>query len=338
MFTKKNLIRIIINTALGLVLIFFWLQFIDIQEVFHELSLINPLTVLPFILFFALAGIFRAGRFKILLSEYKIPLKNLIYLTYLAQLLSFTIPLRLGELTKGVYLSTEYGNKGKITFPKAVVWTFLDRFIDFWMVLVYALILLLVIPTNMPTNLKPILLVLILFFTSGALLLVFFPNYLKRIVSFLVPFFIFPQLKAIFLNLSNFLIDSGQFLNKGFKKTTMILVLTFLATTMEALGWLILFDVVFKSNLDFFRIQLGSLLSALTYLIPSAPGYVGSAEAGTLAVFSLGLGYNPTLTSVVAVLFHLLTLICILLFGLLSLYLLGFDLSLVFQKLKKQKK
>ena len=73
----------------------------------------------------------------------------MINLTFLSQLLSFTIPVRAGEIAKGVYLSTEYN----LHFGKAIIWVFLDRFLDFWAVLGLSLILLLVIPTNLPQGL-----------------------------------------------------------------------------------------------------------------------------------------------------------------------------------------
>lgn len=111
--------------------------------------------------------------------------------------------------------------------------------------------------------------------------------------------------------------------------------LSLLSYIAEALGWYTLFLAVFKGA-DFLKLLLGTLLTVLTYIIPAAPGYVGSAEAAILAVFSLGLGYDRTLVSVATLISHALTLICILIFGFISLYFLKFDLSLVWKKLKGQ--
>lgn len=114
---------------------------------------------------------------------------------------------------------------------------------------------------------------------------------------------------------------------------TAVFTLTALALLSDGLGWYVLF--VALNETDFPKVFLGSLLSSLTYLIPAAPGYVGSAEAAGLAVFSYGMGIDKTISSVVTVLAHGLTLLALLIAGIISLYLLKFDLKLVFKKLKK---
>jgi uncharacterized membrane protein YbhN (UPF0104 family) len=78
------------------------------------------------------------------------------------------------------------------------------------------------------------------------------------------------------------------------------------------------------------------MLNSLTFLIPAAPGYVGSAEAAGLAVFSLGLGFDKTGVAAATLLYHAFVLIFMLIFGLIGLYFLKFDLRLVWQKLRKK--
>lgn len=332
MFSRKNILRILINTGIGVVLIFFWFSLVDINEILHELKNINLLGIFPFIFFFGLAGFLRALRLKFLLKEYKLPLKNVTFLTYLGQLLSFTIPLRIGEVAKGVYLSTEYN----LPAAKSVVWIFMDRFIDFWVLLLGALILLIYIPTNLPANLVSTLSIILGLFSLAGALIIFLPNFSRRLSRLVSKLLIFPFLRKIFDKISNFLLDSASFLNQGIKGTMVILGITLLALTADALTWYALAASVFPKVPDFLQIFLGSLLSMLTYILPAAPGYVGSAEAAGLAVFNLGLGFDRTLVSVVTLVFHALTLICILSFGLVSLYLLKFDLGLVWRKFRKE--
>ena len=153
MLSTKNLIRLLINTLLGFALIYFWLQFVDVKKIVEQLSRVNIFAVLPFILIMVFSNVLRAIRLKILLSEYNIPTLDMVFLNGLSQFLSFTIPLRVGEITKGVYLSTQY----TLPFKKTIIWVLLDRFYDFWMVLFLSLALLLFLPTSLPANLKPIL-------------------------------------------------------------------------------------------------------------------------------------------------------------------------------------
>jgi uncharacterized membrane protein YbhN (UPF0104 family) len=80
----------------------------------------------------------------------------------------------------------------------------------------------------------------------------------------------------------------------------------------------------------------GNALAALTFLVPSAPGYVGSAEASGLAVFGGVLGVDANIASAAIILFHVLTLIMLLFWGFVGIYLLKFDLGLVWKKLRGQ--
>lgn len=330
MFSTKNLIRILINTGIGVLLVFFWLKLVDIREIIKELQKVNLLLTLPFILFFLVSGILRALRLKILLNNFqKTSLKNLTFLTFLGQLLSFSIPLRVGEVAKGVYLSTEY----KLPPSKSVVWIFLDRFFDFWVVLLLALILLLLIPTQLPGNLVPILIFLIGGLSLAVSFVIFLPKVAKNLVNIVSHILVLEVLKRFFQKITHFLIDSASFLNQG-KATLLAILITILALISDAASWYVMFLAVFGPT-EILTIFLGSLLSMLTYIIPAAPGYVGSAEASGVAVFSLGLGYDKTLVSVVTLIFHAITLVTILGVGLISLYFLKFDLKLVLDKFKK---
>lgn len=330
MLSVKNIFRILINTAIGLLLVFFWLKLVDINEVIEGIKKVNLFSVLPFFLCFMLANFFRCLRMKYLLKEYKVPLKNVIFITYLAQLLSFTIPIRIGEVAKGIYFSTEYG----INLGKAVVWVFMDRFIDFWLILVMALILLFFVPTNLPANILPTLLISLLAVSLISSLVIFFPKIAKSLLTFFSNFLVLAVLKKYFNKITSFLIDAATFLNQGKKGTSLIILFSILALLADVLGWYICFLAVF-GGVDILKIFIGTIFSMLTYLIPAAPGYVGSAEASGLAVFSLGLGFDKTLTSVVTVINHALNLIAILALGLSSLYFLKFDLNLVWKKFKK---
>lgn len=332
MFSKKNLIRIGANTLLGIILIYFWLQFVDLDHLVHDITNINPLAVVIFPLCLVCSLILKALRFKILLGEYKISASNIIFLSSLSQLLSFSIPLRVGEITKGVYISTQY----KVPFKKTIIWVLMDRFIDFWMVVFLALILLLIVPTNLPENIRPTLIVLVVLLTVGTGLVLGAPEVAKKLAVFISRFLVVGKVKKIFIQLSEFIIDTASFLNKGFLKNLLVLTLTITALLLDALAWFTLFRFLGGDHVNYIVTFLGTLMSALTYLIPAAPGYVGSAEASGLAVFNLGLGLDKNLVTAATVINHGLTLLTIMIFGLTSLYLLKFDLSLVWKKLRGQ--
>jgi uncharacterized protein (TIRG00374 family) len=89
-----------------------------------------------------------------------------------------------------------------------------------------------------------------------------------------------------------------------------------------------------RIDLSFLEAYLSQLLSALTYLIPAAPGYVGSAEASGLLVFSGILGIEVTQASILTVLFHIIMALWIVSFGIISLYFLKINPSSIFKSKK----
>lgn len=336
----KIILRILVNTLIGIVLIFIWLKLVNVSQIWQELKKVNPFYLFIPILLFAIASFLRSVRLGILLSKYegtsssnKIPALNLFFLNTLSQFLSFLIPIRAGEVAKGIYLSTEY----RIPFSKALIWVLLDRFLDFWFTLVLALILILFIPTNLPSNFKPALVLMIILFTLATALLLFAPKLTKSLAKFVSKLLIFNALKKFVINLTDNLIENVHLLKKGTQKTLNLSVLTIFGLILDSSGWIVIFSSIPNAQVPLIKSFLGSLLTSLTYLIPAAPGYVGSAEASGLAVFSYGLGLDQTVASVASLLYHTLTLIYILLFGLIGLYVLKFNLKLVIDKFKKIK-
>lgn len=328
----KTLIRILINTAIGIVLIYFWLKLVNLEEIWQALQSFNPLILIPVMLLMALATISKALRFKILLSKtVKISALRIINLTLLSQLLSFTIPVRLGEIAKGVYLSTHYD----LHFGRAVVWVFLDRFLDFWAVLGMSLLLLTVVPTNFPQGLAVTLFFAVAFCSLLVIAVSLKPELFKKLIGILSNLMILKSLKKRFRDLGFFIIDCFSLLEGNLKRSFGILILTILGAFFEGLSWLIVLRA-FTPDIELLRIWLGSMLNSLSFIIPAAPGYVGSAEAAGLAVFSYGLGLNKTIVSASTLIIHALSLIFILSSGISGLYMLKFNLGLVWKKLLKR--
>ncbi|MBI2593882.1 flippase-like domain-containing protein [Candidatus Daviesbacteria bacterium] len=325
----KTLVRVLLNTAIGVVLIYFWLKLVNLEEIKQTLVSFNPLILIPAILSLALASILKALRFKVLLSETAdISFLRMVYLTFVSQLLSFTIPVRAGEVAKGVYLSTQYN----LHFGKAVVWVFLDRFLDFWAALGLSLVLLLIIPTNLPQSLTIILLAGVIVASLITVLIVFRPAYFHRLSKFLSHLLIINLLKVKFLKLSFFIVDCFALLGGNFSRSFRLAILTVVASLFEGLCWYLIF-AFYIPDVSVFKVWLGSMLTALTFLIPAAPGYVGSAEAAGLAVFSFGLGLSQSIVPAVTIIFHAVGLVFILSSGILGLFMLKFNLKLVWKRL-----
>src|SRR3989344_4193315 len=327
------MIKILFNSLLGLVLIFIWSRFVDIQEIFSTISKVNFLNLVPVFLFMLASPVVRAIRLKIFLSGIKkINLLDLIYLNGAAMMLNFFIPIRAGELAKGIYLNTKYD----LHLGKSVIWMFIDRFVDFLVVLVMAAILFFIIPTSL--NITFIIITMFILFIALFLtyLVIHQVNFARKLFNFLRHLFILNYIKIYFDKFSYFILQSFSILDRHPKDLILMIGITILAYAVDAFIWYFTF-IALGTPQDFLKMYLGQLLSALTYLIPAAPGYIGSAEASGLVILSGVFGIDPNLASAMTVLFHILSALFVLIFGLISIYSLKISLGVILKKALRRK-
>lgn len=327
------MIKLFFNTLLGLVLIFVWSKFVNLEEIIQTISQVNYPGLIWVFLFMLASPLIRAVRLKIFLSEIKkISLKDLIFLNGAAMMLNFFIPIRMGEIAKGIYLNSNYS----LHMGKAIIWVFLDRFVDFLVVLLLATGLLLVIPTTLSITFIMIITIILISVLILTYLAVFQKDFAQKLVNFLKHLLIVNSIKIYFERFSHFILDSFSILRRHPKDLFLILLLTILAYLADAAIWYFTF-ISLGANQDFLKMYLGQLLSALTYLIPAAPGYVGSAEASGLLILSGVFGIEANLASAMIVLFHILSAVFVIVFGLISIFNLKLDLGLIFRKALRKK-
>lgn len=327
------MLKILFNTILGLVLIFAWSRFVDLQQIFTILSKVNLVYLAPVAFFMLVSPVIRAIRLKIFLAEIqKIKLPDLIFLNGAAMVLNFFIPIRAGEIMKGVYLNTHY----QLPLGKSVVWIFMDRFVDFLAVLVLTAILFFIVPTALSITFITVITIILILALFLIYLMIFKVAFAKKLFNFLRYFLIVNSIKIYLDRFSNFILESFSILKRHPKDLGLITGITVLAYGADAAVWYFTF-MALGANQSFIKMYLGQLLSALTYLVPAAPGYVGSAEASGLLILSGIFGIAPNLASAMTVLFHMISAVFVLIFGLISLYFLKIDLRLVVKKLRREK-
>lgn len=322
------MLKILFNTVLGLILIFIWSHFVDLNQIQDRISKANFIYLIPIFVCMFLSLFLRAVRLKVFLSEIKkISLLDLIFLNGASQMLNFFIPIRMGEIAKGIFLNNKYN----LHIGKAIIWVFIDRFVDFLVVLLLAIGLFFIVPTSLSIN----FIIIIIIILASALILtylaVFQKDFAQKLVQFLKPLFIEKHIKIYFERFSSFILESFSVLNRHPKDLLLLTLITIFAYGVDAAIWHFTF-LALGSPQNFFKMYLGQLLSALTYLIPAAPGYVGSAEASGLLILSGVFGINPNLASAMTVLFHILSAIFVIIFGLISIFSLKLDLGLIFKK------
>lgn len=327
-----SMVKIIFNTLLGILLIYIWSRFVNLSQILETISHVNKLGLVPVFLFMLASPVIRAFRLKIFLSEIKkIKLLDLIFLNGAAMILNFFIPIRMGEIAKGVFLNTKYD----LHLAKAIIWVFMDRFVDFLAVLAIACILFNVTPTSLPQKFTLTVSILLMVALTITYLAVFQKDFAQKLAKFLTPLFIEKHIKIYFERVTSFVLESFSILRRHPKDLGLMVGITILAYAADAAIWYFTF-LSLGSNQDYFKMYLGQLLSALTYLVPAAPGYVGSAEASGTLILSGVFGIDPNLASAMIVLFHILSAIFVIIFGLLSIFSLKLDLGLIFKKAFKK--
>ncbi len=325
----KTFLKIILNTLIGLVLVLIWLHFVDIEEIFNSLQQVNLVPVLVACLLFFLSPIFRAIRLKIFLAPIKrIPLLDLVFLNGFAMMLNFLIPIRGGEVAKSIYLGKQY----RLPIAKSVILIFLDRFIDFLVVLILSTVLFLIIPTVLSITAITIIIFILLIALGIIYLAIKKTDFIKKLVNFLSYFLVLNIIKIQFVHFTNLIIESLQLLKRRPQELLLLFGLTILAYGVDAGIWYLCFQAL-GSNADFIKLYFGQLLSALTYLIPAAPGYIGSAEASGLLILSGVLRFDKNLASAVIVLTHIITTLFIIIFGVISIYFLKIDSGEILRRL-----
>lgn len=326
------MVKILINTSIGLILIFIWTKFVDLPQIWQTISKVDAIKLIPVFLFMFLSPLLRALRLKILLSDIKrIDLKDLIFLNGVALILNFFIPIRAGELAKGVYLNTRYG----LNLGKSIIWIFIDRFVDFLVVLMMAALLFFVVPTSLSITFIIIITIILFIGLFLTYLAVYKPEFSKKLINFLKSLLVLNNIKIYFERFSHFILDSFTVLRKRPKYLVVIILITILSYGADAAIWYFTFIALGYSQ-SFATMYLGQVLSALTYLIPAAPGYIGSAEASGLLILSGVFGLNINLASAMTVLFHILSAMFIIIYGLISIFSLKIDLGMILKKALKR--
>jgi len=322
------MLKILINTLIGVVLVLIWAHFVNLGEIIQTISRLSLTGLIPVFVFMLVSPILRATRLKIFLSETKkIPLLDLIFLNGVAMVLNFFIPIRMGEIAKGVYLNTKFD----LPLGKSIIWIFLDRFVDFLTVLALAAGLFLIVPTSLSITFVVIITVILTIALITTYLAIFNKKLAQSIVGRVKHILIFNGIKIYFDRFTKFILDSFSILNRHPKDLILLILITILAYGADAAIWYFTF-ISLGNPQNYLKMYLGQLLSALTYLIPAAPGYVGSAEASGLLILSGIFGINNNLASAMTVLFHIASALFVIVFGLISIFSLKLDLGLIFKK------
>ncbi len=329
--SHQNLLKIAINTLIGLILVVLWLKLVNLGEVVATLKTVQISYLTIFVAFFIASTVLRSIRIKILLKTYQLRLSELTKLTFLSQFLSFIIPIRAGEIAKGIYLHNQY----QIPLSQVIIWILLDRFFDFWTIILLICLTFPFVHVNLPSQFYLLVFAFFTLINLIAGLILINPFKTKKVLDSFRYILLFKSLQKIYLGITEKIISGFSIYRKNIFDLPKLIFISILAIISDSLAWFGILGSL-NINLTYLYTLFGNLLSTLTFLIPAAPGYIGSAEGSGLLVFAGILGLERNLASAAILLNHLMILIILPIFGLASLYLLKFNLNLVWKKLRNK--
>lgn len=301
----------------GLLLLWLWSRYVDLSKVIPYLQEINyvyvPLTAgLLFLTLF-----FRGWRMKIILSPIKkIRLTEAALIYNAGSFINYIIPVRAGELAKSLILKSKYDAPVSKTLPAV----FIDKVIDLAVVILITIIVgPLVGFKHSELSLKLFYLaIMVLAVISAVFVLLlfkqsFFLSKSKKLVSRVIPKYE-KRIHGIMENAASGLLV----LKDNPAGIVSILALTMASVTTDVLTNMSYFHMI-NYGISPLRLVFGYALIGFIFIIPAAPGYIGSIEAAWLLVFSMGFGMDKEKIAAITLLGHIITATVIFILGAISL-------------------
>lgn len=123
----------------------------------------------------------------------------------------------------------------------------------------------------------------------------------------------------------------------SFKRRHLILIFVFSLATILTDGLAYYFLLKgFNIQITWLQGALAGCFMCLTFILPTPPGQIGTAEMYPVLIFSYGLGHPNAVISSAALLMHLLILFILVILGLLSLFFLKMDLKSLLKSLREK--
>ena len=245
--------------------------------------------LLPFMFFFALAHLFKAARFYLVLLEQDIPLKSYLFLYARTTLVNLFIPFKLGELYRVAAVYHVTGKeKGRQHGAMSVLSVCVDRFFD------TAALLAIIIPFGLiyGGSIEPVPLILFLALFIFALVYLSLPKSYLYLNEYII---MYRQTKRSvsmlkWLEVVKEWYEFARGLIKG--RAPMIIIASFLGWGAEFMALRSFFKMSGKGfGMEDFGRYINSLLSSGSYGMAKAYNTLGTAifAAVTLVFFALWL-------------------------------------------------
>ncbi len=312
---------LIAQTLLGLILLVAWVLLVDLGEVGRTLGQARWPHVLVAAAIGLSSSILRSQKWKIVLRPISIvPLLDLWLISTASSLVNLIIPLRTSEIVRSMLLKQHQRVPISASLPTIAV----DRSFDLLAVLVVGTVGALS-GIRLNSALSTVLLaggMLLLVFVVFVLLAIFSDARLLTFADRLMPKRFTSPLRDRLLGIIKGLVAGFTAVGRQPKGVGQMIALALLSAVLDGTLFYFLLQSL-GADVPYPIVLTGSALFTLTFLVPSAPGYVGSMEAfGSLVFSALGVGVELAASAVV--LFHALNALMLGITGGLSIWILGF--------------
>ncbi len=286
---NRRKILLIAQSALGIGLLLAWLKMVDLSEIGHTLSQAKwPLVFLAAAMMIA-STILRLSRWRAILHPLQaVALIELWKVSAVAALVNFLVPLRTAELARSLLLKQRHALPLSVTLPSIAF----DRLLDLGAILFVGGVGV-VMGVNLNATLRTVLLSgasLLLFAMGAVYVLVRSRSRLLITLARWVPARWGESLQrrmALILGAGMSVFSLGP--RRAVRAAGMIL--SSLAAALLDAGTFYCLFVSLGFTVGPLIVLTGYALFMITFLVPAAPGYVGSMEAfGSLVFTALGVG------------------------------------------------
>jgi uncharacterized protein (TIRG00374 family) len=315
---SQNKIRLLISSTIGIFLLFVMLWFVGINELLSAISRANPIWLIFFALTIPVMYLIRAFRWNFLLSSLKnnVKVQNTFWTTSVGFMVNALIPLRIGEFVRAYLLSRKEGLSFWGSFSSIII----ERTLDLLSLLAIGLLMIILIPfgTSIPSLLYNIFIIVAILI---AIILTIIAVSIKReetmirfIDRLLSSIFFLSKRKENILKAIKALIDGTKALSQSPKIFAITIVFSIVIWLIQIVGIYFVF-IAFGFMPSIPIIFLGGVILFFTFILPAAPGYVGTLEAYFVLIFAgFGLTGVDTLLAI-GVVNHLISVVTMLVMG-----------------------
>jgi uncharacterized protein (TIRG00374 family) len=317
---NRRAVLLIAQSLLGLALLVAWVWIVDLGEVGRTLSQARWAYVLVAVAIALSSSLIRSQRWRLVLRPIaSVPLLDLFLIIMASSLVNFVIPLRTGEIARSLLLKQRHRIPMSASLPTIAV----DRSFDLLAVMVVGTIGALS-GIRLGGRLSTVLLaggLLLLVFVVFVILAILSGDRLLALADRLLPKRLASHLRDRLLGIIKGLLAGFTAVGRQPKGLLTMIALSFLCAVLDGT----LFYCLLRSigvYVSYAIVLTGYALFALTFLVPGAPGYVGSMEAfGSLVFSALGVGVESAASAVV--LYHALNAVMLGVMGGLAMWALG---------------